>query len=376
MIKLGDNNIVGVYFGTLPITSIYNGVDKVFGKEPVQDGYIEFTANSTSDLYKFVLPIYFLGGDAMSNMLSTNDVPDNEKYIQGTVDWGDGVVENVTINNFQVATHQYGTNNTYTIRFIPTNSPNVPIIYFPQEPSSNNMCKNLTHIKSTTPVCIWFDQSYISVTNLTIESGTPIVFGEYNGKQYGCSIRIGNILTAESLLSNRLGDSSKTTKLKIKNIELKSLQLKGNFLKGCTQTDVHVVSDNIETLDYQDCPVVNPSFPLVTIPDSVNIYLRDKITDIGSVFTTTHTRNKFLPVIMDLGQSIPEQGYIDLTNLYEWGYNSSDFTSSITPTINNARDLKAEGLSMKVWIDRNGLYEWTSYQKEAWTDKGYTLVSK
>ena len=96
MIKIGNTGIVGVYKGSTPITSIYKGIDKVFGSTP-SEGYIEFTANSTSSLYNFVLPIDFLGS-TRTTILKTNDIPDNEKFITGTVDWGDGTVEDVTIN--------------------------------------------------------------------------------------------------------------------------------------------------------------------------------------------------------------------------------------------------------------------------------------
>ena len=99
MIKIGNINIVGVYFGTTPITSIYKGVDLVFGGSTPSGGYIEFTATRPSSSYSnFVLPIDFLG-DTRTSMLKTNDIPNNEKFITGTVDWGDGTVEDVTINN-------------------------------------------------------------------------------------------------------------------------------------------------------------------------------------------------------------------------------------------------------------------------------------
>lgn len=375
MIKIGNTGIVGVYKGSTPITSIYKGVDKVFGNSTPSGGYIEFTANSTSSLYNFVLPIDFLGS-TRTNALLTNNIPDNEKFITGTVDWGDGTVENVTINEDQVAEHTYSNiDRTWTIRFTPTNSPNVPLINFPKKPDSNNMCPNLTSLKSTIPICVYFNGSQVMPDNVTVEPGTPIVFGEYNGKQYGCRLQIHN-LTADSLFSNLLGDDTVTDNLRYDTIYISGVILNGNFLKGCKTTKIRCGS-TISVLDYREyLGPVNPSMPLYNAPkDYIQIYLGDKITDIRYIFNSPKAY-EFAPVIMDLGQHIPAQGYIDLSGITDWGYYNYDQTNSVTPTIDNARDLKAEGLSMNVWVDRDGEYEWTPQLTSAWSKKGYTLVRK
>lgn len=375
MIKIGNTGIVGVYKGSTPITSIYKGVDLVFGGSTPSKGYIEFTANSTSSLYNFVLPIDFLGS-TRTNIFLTNNIPDNEKFITGTVDWGDGTVESVTINEDQVAEHTYSNINlTRTIRFTPTNSPNVPLINFPKKPDSSNMCPNLTSIKSTIPVCVYFNGGYGVPDNVTVEPGTPIVFGEYNGKQYGCRLHIHN-LTADSLLSNLLGDDTVTDNLRYKQIYISGGTLNGNFLKGCKTTKI-MCQSTISVLDYRDyLGPVNPSMPLYNVPDNnIQIYLGDKITDIRYIFNSPSDK-EFAPVIMDLGQHIPTQEYIDLSGITDWGYYDWDQKNSVLPTIENARDLSAEGLSMTVWVDRDGEYEWPSTLTSAWSKKGYTLVSK
>lgn len=375
MIKIGNTGIVGVYKGSTPITSIYKGNDLVFGGSTPSGGYIEFTANSTSSLYNFVLPIDFLGS-TRTNFLNTNNIPDNEKFITGTVDWGDGTVENVTINTDQVAEHTYSTiDKTWTIRFTPTNSPNVPIVNFPKKPDSSNMCPNLTSLKSTIPICVYFNGGYGVPDNVTVEPGTPIVFGEYNGKQYGCRLHIHN-LTADSLFSNLLGDDTVTDNLRYDKIYISGGTLNGNFLKGCKTTKI-MCSSTVPVLDYREyLGPVNPSMPLYKVPDyNIQIYLGDKITDISYIFNSPKA-NEFAPVIMDLGQHIPTQEYIDLSGIRYWGYYNQDQTNSVLPTIENARDLNAEGLSMTVWVDRDGEYEWTSSLTSAWSKKGYTLVSK
>lgn len=375
MIKIGNTGIVGVYKGSTPITSIYKGNDLVFGGSTPSKGYIEFTANSTPSSYNFVLPIDFLGS-TRTNIFNTNNIPDNEKFITGTVDWGDGTVENVTINEDQVAEHTYSKIDlTRTIRFTPTNSPNVPIVNFPKAPSSNNMCPNLTSLKSTIPICVYFNGGYGVPDNVTVEPGTPIVFGEYEGKQYGCRFHTHN-LTADSLFSNLLGDDTVTDNLRYDIIYISGGTLNGNFLKGCKTTKI-MCQSTISVLDYREyLGPVNPSMPLYLVPeDNIQIYLGDKITDISYIFNSPKA-NDFAPVIMDLGQHIPTQEYIDLSGITDWGYYAWDQKNSVLPTIENARDLSAEGLSMTVWVDRDGEYKWPSTLTSAWSKKGYTLVSK
>lgn len=376
MIKIGNTGIVGVYKGSTPITSIYKGLDLVFGGSTPSEGYIEFIATRPSYSYSnFVLPIDFLG-DTRTSMLNTNDIPNNEKFITGTVDWGDGTVEDVTINSSQIAKHKYTANNTYTIRFTPTNSPNVPVINFTDYPDKN-MNSYLTHIKSTIPICIYLNGSYGSPQDITIEPGTPIVFGEYNGKQYGFNL-ISAKITADSLLSNLLGDDTVTNKLNKDKIYFGGGTLTGNFLKGCKTTKV-ACNSTISVLDYREyLGPVNPGMPLYDTPSSSNhlqIYLGDRITDIRYIFTSPKDYT-FEPVIMDLGQHIPAKGYIDLSGITRWGYQGYEESNSVIPTAENARNLKAEGLSMDVWVDRDGAYEWQYSTENKFRDKGYTLVQK
>ena len=375
MIKIGNTGIVGVYKGSTPITSIYNGLDKVFGSTP-SEGYIEFTATRPSSSYiNFVLPIDFLG-DTRTNMLKTNDIPNDEKFITGTVDWGDGTVEDVTINSSQIAKHKYTANNTYTIRFTPTNSPNVPVINFTDYPDKT-MNSYLTHIKSTIPICLYINGGYGAPSDLTIEPGTPIVFGEYNGKQYGLYLYAAK-LTADSLLSNLLGDDTVTNKLNKNSIIITGGSVTGNFLKGCKTTKISCHS-TVSVLDYREyLGPVNPSMPLDQAPSNDNyiqIYLGDKITDIRYIFNG-HSSYEFKPVIMDLGQHIPAKGYIDLSGITRWGYSGYSESHSVIPTAENARNLKAEGLSMDVWVDYDGRYEWQYSTESKFMDKGYTLVNK
>ena len=376
MIKIGNTGIVGVYKGSTPITSIYKGLDLVFGGSTPSEGYIEFTVKRPSSSYtNFILPISFLGSNKVG-MLKRNDIPQDERFVTGTVDWGDGTVEDVTINSSQVARHTYTANNTYTIRFTPTNSPNVPVVCLINS-LDNDMRPYLTHIKSTIPICMQITKAYVVVKDLTIEPGTPIVFGEYNGKQYGFDLSALK-LTADSLLSNLLGDDTVTNNLNNNMIWIRGGSVTGNFLKGCKTTKVTCYSTP-SLLDYREyLGPVNPRMPLYEAPESGNypqIYLGDKITDIRYIFNSP-SNYKFAPVIMDLGQHIPAKGYIDLSGITEWGYYTESENNSVIPTVENARNLRAEGLSMEVWVDYDGKYGWTSSTISKFSKKGYTLVGK
>lgn len=82
MIKIGNTGIVGVYKGSTPITSIYKGIDKVFGgSTPIQSDEIIFEADlNQPDAGKTVyIP-----------MAAIYSATGNENRTYFIVDWGDG----------------------------------------------------------------------------------------------------------------------------------------------------------------------------------------------------------------------------------------------------------------------------------------------
>lgn len=100
MIKFGSINIVGVYKGSTPITSIYNGINKVFGASLLSE-IVEFevTTNSTYEEVKgFYLP------------------NSGSKSIQ--VDWGDGkgYVTQSASSSGGLTSPEYRNKGTYKIK--------------------------------------------------------------------------------------------------------------------------------------------------------------------------------------------------------------------------------------------------------------------
>ena len=109
MIKIGNTGIVGVYKGSTPITSIYKGVDLVFGgSTPPLDSDIVFEYDTALGGYNTVyLPIVAL------------HQPDgNTGEARFIVDWGDGQTDDtyVSTNRTVFVSHTYNTAGTYEAR--------------------------------------------------------------------------------------------------------------------------------------------------------------------------------------------------------------------------------------------------------------------
>ena len=109
MIKIGNTGIVGVYKGSTPITSIYKGVDLVFGgSTPPLDSDIVFEYDTALGGNNTVyLPIVAL------------HMPDgNSGQASFTVDWGDGQTDDtyVSTNSTVLVSHTYNTAGTYEVR--------------------------------------------------------------------------------------------------------------------------------------------------------------------------------------------------------------------------------------------------------------------
>ena len=113
MIKIGNTGIVGVYKGSTPITSIYKGLDLVFGNSAEENPHslvCEF--KTTANTQKVWLPMFpYLTG-------FSKPAPFN-----GTIDWGDGTTTNVSETGGSYRPeydHKYSTAGTYIARFTPT----------------------------------------------------------------------------------------------------------------------------------------------------------------------------------------------------------------------------------------------------------------
>ena len=108
MIKIGNTGIVGVYKGSTPITSIYKGIDLVFGgSTPPLDSDIVFEYDTTLGDNTVYLPIVAL------------HQPDgNTGQASFIVNWGDGQSDDtyVSTNRSVFVSHTYSTAGVYEAR--------------------------------------------------------------------------------------------------------------------------------------------------------------------------------------------------------------------------------------------------------------------
>ena len=109
MIKIGNTGIVGVYKGSTPITSIYKGIDLVFGgSTPPLDSDIVFEYDTAlggnNTVYLPIVALHQPGG--LTGQASF------------TVDWGDGQTDDtyVSTNITTLVSHTYSTAGTYEVR--------------------------------------------------------------------------------------------------------------------------------------------------------------------------------------------------------------------------------------------------------------------
>ena len=109
MIKIGNTGIVGVYKGSTPITSIYKGVDLVFGgSTPPLDSDIVFEYDTALGGNNTVyLPIVALH--------QPGNLTGEARFI---VDWGDGQTDDtyVSTNRTTLVSHTYNTAGVYEAR--------------------------------------------------------------------------------------------------------------------------------------------------------------------------------------------------------------------------------------------------------------------
>lgn len=109
MIKIGNTGIVGVYKGSTPITSIYKGVDLVFGgSTPPLDSDIVFEYDTA------------LGGNntVYLPIVALHQPDGNTGQASFIVNWGDGQTDDtyVSTNRTVLVSHKYNTAGTYEVR--------------------------------------------------------------------------------------------------------------------------------------------------------------------------------------------------------------------------------------------------------------------
>lgn len=109
MIKIGNTGIVGVYKGSTPITSIYKGIDLVFGgSTPPLDSDIVFEYDTA------------LGGNntVYLPIVALHQPDGNTGQASFIVDWGDGQSDDtyVSTNIITLVSHTYNTAGVYEAR--------------------------------------------------------------------------------------------------------------------------------------------------------------------------------------------------------------------------------------------------------------------
>ena len=111
MIKIGNINIVGVYFGTTPITSIYKGIDLVYK-----------TGSPIPELQHDIIFEYdtVLGGNnkVYLPIVALHQANGGSGQAVFRVDWGDGQTSytDVSTNSTLLVSHTYSTAGTYEVR--------------------------------------------------------------------------------------------------------------------------------------------------------------------------------------------------------------------------------------------------------------------
>lgn len=109
MIKIGNTGIVGVYKGSTPITSIYKGINLVFGGSiPPLDSDIVFEYDTT------------LGGNntVYLPIVALHQPDGNTGQASFIVNWGDGQSDDtyVSTNRYVLVSHTYSTAGVYEAR--------------------------------------------------------------------------------------------------------------------------------------------------------------------------------------------------------------------------------------------------------------------
>lgn len=143
MIKIGNTGIVGVYKGSTPITSIYKGIDLVFGgSTPPLDSDIVFEYDTT------------LGGNntVYLPIVALHQSDGNTGQARFIVNWGDGQSDDtyVSTNSTVLVSHTYSTAGVYEARV--TMDEGVQCFSISNEPVAGNFpggaFNSLTKIKS------------------------------------------------------------------------------------------------------------------------------------------------------------------------------------------------------------------------------------
>ena len=375
MIKIGNTGIVGVYKGSTPITSIYKGVDLVFGgSTPPLDSDIVFEYDTALGGNNTVyLPIVAL------------HMPDgNSGQASFIVDWGDGQTDDtyVSTNSTVLVSHTYNTAGVYEARV--NMDEGVQEFSISNQPVAgsfpNGVFNSLTKIKSygNQPTSLYFSDAS-KFPNLTYVA--PDYYGILTNSNPNTQEQNGiSIVTGASTLE--VGPFPKLTgqapTLQCNATTLGNLFGHNDQLTSWNQKIINCT--NLESIEELYCAgatsmvgVLNGSLKLHTIK---SMYW-GKIDKSINVFPDLNVIRHL--TIKNIGENLAEGFEADQYNfskLQYWGVNNEDCPNArqslIDSLLTYSKDLGSD-VSINIQLSQNTYNLLTPVEIQQIEAKGYSL---
>lgn len=358
MIKIGNTGIVGVYFGTTPITSIYNGVDKVFGNSPQY--------NPEEIVFEYV------GGDSITLPIYPKKVEGSTQYLKGSVDWGDGTISNnVSSSTNQTnpdIVHTYSKEGTYIVRFTPAVDTTATFqICFMRTGYSNRKFTRILQYGNR-PIELVNSPSidirtYSNTNQALLGFGSPLLTNVYFDNSNNSTLdtfTIGDISNASWNLSTEVrvlhfdntivAVGAKQFPVIDSNLE----QITGNLdcSKGVTQYGTFIYNyPNLQRIESISLGIDTKTGRYILISENIN--------DMPNLTTMT---------IKNIGKV--ENKMFDLSKATQWGVGSDEARQSLIDSLitygtNNIQSIK---------ISQDTYNVLTEDELEQITAKGYTII--
>ena len=375
MIKIGNTGIVGVYKGSTPITSIYKGVDLVFGgSTPPLDSDIVFEYDTA------------LGGNntVYLPIVALHQPDGNSGQASFIVDWGDGQTDDtyVSTNSTVFVSHTYNTAGTYEVRV--TMDEGVQEFSISNQPIAGSFPKgafnSLTKIKSygNQPTSLSLSDAS-KFPNLTYVA--PDYYGILTNSNPNTQEQNGiSIVTGASTLE--VGPFPKLTgqapTLQCNATTLGNLFGKNDQLTSWNQKIINCT--NLESIDELYCAgatsmvgVLNGSLKLHTIKSMYWGQLKDS----SNVFSPNNVIRHL--TIKNIGHNIVADisaNQYDFSNLTLWGVNNEDCPNArqslIDSLLTYSKDLGSD-VSISIQLSQNTYNLLTPVEIQQIEAKGYRL---
>lgn len=375
MIKIGNTGIVGVYKGSTPITSIYKGVDLVFGgSTPPLDSDIVFEYDTA------------LGGSntVYLPIVALHQPDGNSGQASFIVDWGDGQTDDtyVSTTSTVLVSHTYNTAGTYEVRV--NMDEGVQEFSISNQPVAgsfpNGALNSLTKIKSygnqPTSLSISVPNKFPNLTYVA-----PDYYGILTNSNPNTQEQNGiSIVTGASTLE--VGPFPKLTgqapTLQCNATTLGNLFGKNDQLTSWNQKIINC--KNLVSIDELYCAgatsmvgVLNGSLKLHTIKSMYWGQLKDS----SNVFSSTNIIRHL--TIKNIGENLAEGLEADQYNfskLQYWGVNNEDCPNArqslIDSLLTYSKDLGSD-FGMSITLSENTYDLLTPTEIQQIEAKGYRL---